>query len=328
MANEIQVAHTTSGLTLYAIIRNTAGDVYKSTASTWQPYNSGDVALYAVSLTEQTSSGYYVGNIVVPSSGNGPETIHATVYEQLGGSPANTDTLVDHQVFEWDGSAVINLRTLVGLLPSALVGGKIDANVSKWAGEDVSVNGDDLPIVVAAKVYDQVDDAYYALSVASTGEFRSAEVTSINTKIGTPSTTVSNDIAAVLELSIGSFALMSQAATVNASFAGIVSLLPTSLTVDGLMPCDVLRIAGDDDAATQQARAANAIYSGSVTGTSSATTVVDSNLTINPGRGVLIWRTGSLAGRRCPIASTSGTTITVNESMGGTPASGDEYDIF
>ena len=56
MAGIIEVG-AQSGLNLYSIIRNSSGDVWNGSA--FVTYNSANWSTYAVTMTEQTSSGYY-----------------------------------------------------------------------------------------------------------------------------------------------------------------------------------------------------------------------------------------------------------------------------
>lgn len=100
MAAELQTRWTT-GTTCYFQIRSATGTIWNGTAL--EAYVTANIGLYKVSSTEQgTASGYFVGTF--------PATLAAGVYnvvafQQLGGSPAETDTYIGSQTFMWNGSA-------------------------------------------------------------------------------------------------------------------------------------------------------------------------------------------------------------------------------
>lgn len=127
MPQDLHVAHTATGATLYAIIRDSLGDVWDTTTTTFVTYTTADLANYAILLAEQgTASRYYRCDI----PGTNPGYLHATIYEMAGGTPAEGDLLVDNQVVEWNTSYRLTLRTLQNLLPASLVAGKMDSSVS------------------------------------------------------------------------------------------------------------------------------------------------------------------------------------------------------
>lgn len=105
MAGEIQIAHGVTGRNLYAVIRSAVGTVWNGT--TFVTYNGANWTTYAVALTEQGTSGYYVGTFPTVASG----VYNLEVRDRLGGSPATTDTIIGAGFIEWSGSSVVALSS-------------------------------------------------------------------------------------------------------------------------------------------------------------------------------------------------------------------------
>lgn len=109
MAGEIQFSYR-PGLTTYAEIRNTAAQIWNTASGAFMAYLSG-MGNTTVAGTEQGLSSYYQANF--------PSTINPGVYnvrarQQLGGSPAESDTTIAVGDVEWDGTSVLprsNLAT-------------------------------------------------------------------------------------------------------------------------------------------------------------------------------------------------------------------------
>lgn len=129
MAGELQLAHGVSGRTLYAVVRNTAGQVWNGTS--FEAYNASNWATYDIALTEQSTSGYYVGNFPAVAAGVYP----VEVRHQSGGGPAVGDTVVGDGAIDWTGSAVAGVKD------------GVDANVVEWLGTGVIVSQDAVPVV-------------------------------------------------------------------------------------------------------------------------------------------------------------------------------------
>ena len=103
MAKEIQLAHGVTGRTLYAVVRDTVGQVWNGSA--FETYAGGNWTTYAVTMAEETtggSSGYYRGTFPTVAAG----VYSVEVRWRAGGSPALTDSVVGTGRLEWDGSAV------------------------------------------------------------------------------------------------------------------------------------------------------------------------------------------------------------------------------
>lgn len=92
---------TETGLTLYAMVRNEAGQVWNG--SSFEAWNASNWATYAIAMTEQTSSGVY--SVAVPAGINTAQRLSIVVYNQLGGSPAAGDEKYWQERSEWNGSS-------------------------------------------------------------------------------------------------------------------------------------------------------------------------------------------------------------------------------
>ncbi len=104
MAGEIQLQYITSGATVYALVRNSVGQVWQTTSSTFVTYVTANLANYTIAMTEQgTASRYYAGTF--PAAAAGIYSI--AMFQRAGGSAAETDTVAGVQdYFQWDGAAV------------------------------------------------------------------------------------------------------------------------------------------------------------------------------------------------------------------------------
>lgn len=104
MASEL-IAYYQAGVNVYFTIRNRTGQIWNG--SSFGAYSTPSYSLYPINATQQgTASGVYAADF--------PSTIPAGVYsiiayQQLGGSPAETDKVVAEGVFQWNGSAVMPL---------------------------------------------------------------------------------------------------------------------------------------------------------------------------------------------------------------------------
>jgi len=77
----------TSGVTIYAVIHDQSNNLWNG--SSFEAYNSAHWTSYAIAFTEQGSIGYY--SALVPA-GIPVGSYSFTAYQQLGGTPATTDT--------------------------------------------------------------------------------------------------------------------------------------------------------------------------------------------------------------------------------------------
>ncbi len=109
MASEIQLQFIT-GRTVFAVIRNAAAQVWSTVASAFVSYVSADFANYDIALTEQDTSGYYVGNLPAAIVSAGTE-VTFVLYDRLTGSPLENDPVVG--IGSW--SAGLSLAPVDGL---------------------------------------------------------------------------------------------------------------------------------------------------------------------------------------------------------------------
>ena len=59
MANELRLAHTTTGEPIYAIVRNENGDPWNFGAGAFNTYDASNFSNYTLNMTEQGGSRYY-----------------------------------------------------------------------------------------------------------------------------------------------------------------------------------------------------------------------------------------------------------------------------
>ncbi len=101
MANEIHIDYK-SGSTLYAVIRNSAGNVWYPTGQTFEAWGTDgrDADDYDISLTDK-DGGRYVGDF----DGNisaGRYTVQ--VFLQAGDNPADGDDIIGNGEIIWTGA--------------------------------------------------------------------------------------------------------------------------------------------------------------------------------------------------------------------------------
>ncbi len=111
MANEIQATYDT-GVTLYTLVFNAAGQVWRNNApQQFLVYAPGAIGVYDIPLSEiATNSGQYRANW--PVHVNMIAGVYSVVlFEQAGGSPvaADDDRIGETGKMIWDGSAEIDL---------------------------------------------------------------------------------------------------------------------------------------------------------------------------------------------------------------------------
>jgi len=113
MANEIQITHDDAAETIYAIVRNTAGQWY--VGATPETYESTHWSTYAVALTAvDTTSPPTTGNIAV--QGTFPALAAGfywlDIYVRAGGSAAQTDYRLSSRLVYWNASSLAAARNL------------------------------------------------------------------------------------------------------------------------------------------------------------------------------------------------------------------------
>jgi hypothetical protein len=137
MADQIQQPWPATGATLYAIIRDAAGQAADVVAEAFEAYDTASRDDYDIAITEQgTASLHYVATF--PSwISSGVYLI--TVHEKAGGSPAESDPLLAAEWYQWDG---INLgKVSLGAAQTANITGNLSGSVGSVTGSVGSLTG-------------------------------------------------------------------------------------------------------------------------------------------------------------------------------------------
>lgn len=137
MANEVHIDYD-SGLTLYFIIRNSAGLPWDTTGEDFESWNAmGD---YDVSMTDMSGS-RYMGSIPANLAA-GRYSIQ--VFQRVGGSPADNDLFLGGREMLWNGTAEeyvldsngrVDLGLWLGVAPFALASQLVQADTIKVVNE-------------------------------------------------------------------------------------------------------------------------------------------------------------------------------------------------
>lgn len=101
MSNELRIG-SVSGLTVYAAVLNETSRIWNGSA--FEVYSSGNYPNYDVTVTEQGSSGIYVGDFPVAIVDEGHYEIFYFI--QDGGAPAEGDRILGTSSVDWDGDSV------------------------------------------------------------------------------------------------------------------------------------------------------------------------------------------------------------------------------
>jgi len=110
MANEIHVDYA-SGNTLYAVVRNGAGDVWYVAGQAFEAWGTGsrNADDYDISLTDKDGS-KYVGNL----DSNIPAGRYSVqIFLQAGTVPADGDNLVGSDEIVWSGTGKVTADKLL-----------------------------------------------------------------------------------------------------------------------------------------------------------------------------------------------------------------------
>lgn len=110
MANEIHADYA-SGNTLYAVVRNSVGNVWYPTGQAFEPWGTGsrDADDYDISLTDKSGS-RYVGNF----DSNIPAGRYSIqIFLQAGANPADGDSLIASDEMIWSGTGIITAEKLL-----------------------------------------------------------------------------------------------------------------------------------------------------------------------------------------------------------------------
>ena len=130
MAGEL-LAATITGQTVYAHIINSQAKLWNG--STFETYTGGNYSAYTVTMTEQGTSGVYVGNF--PTSIVSSDNYQLIYYTQSGGSPATGDVIVSSGYITWTGTATTIPATASGYGLSFI---KMQTFVAQQTGLDMT----------------------------------------------------------------------------------------------------------------------------------------------------------------------------------------------
>lgn len=104
-----------TGYTAYSHIRKTSdGTVWNG--SSWESWNAANWATYSITITEQTSSGYYQGTF--PAGITDDDAYFIATYGQVGGSPAVGDSPIAQDLYKFDGTNLYNQVSLTAQMKS------------------------------------------------------------------------------------------------------------------------------------------------------------------------------------------------------------------
>jgi hypothetical protein len=103
MSNEL-IAPASPGLTIDANVISSTAQRWNGTA--FETYSSANYANYAITMTENGSSGIYIGSFPTTITTGG--TYQIIFYRRSGASPAEGDAIVSTQDLVWNGSAVVS----------------------------------------------------------------------------------------------------------------------------------------------------------------------------------------------------------------------------
>ena len=117
MADQIQRA-TTTGATIYALVRDAAGKVFNGSA--FETYLTANRGAYDLPMSEQgTASGHYA--VAFPAS-IPAGTYLVSVHNQAGGAPAEGDAFVGSEWIEWDGAVFL---ARISVLPNLVLNDRV-----------------------------------------------------------------------------------------------------------------------------------------------------------------------------------------------------------
>ena len=111
MSNEIHIDYNSGSSTLYAVIRNGAGEVWYAGGQVFESWGTGSRTAndYDISLTDKGGS-RYVGDF----DGNIPAGRYSVqAFLQAGANPANSDNLVGSDKIVWSGTGRVTCDKLL-----------------------------------------------------------------------------------------------------------------------------------------------------------------------------------------------------------------------
>lgn len=107
MANEIR-QHYVTAKTLYAVVvQASSGQVWNGAA--FENLLAANWGTYAVTLTEQSTTGFYFGTMPAVAAG----LYDVAIFLRAGGSPATTDALVGQASIDWSGTVDLGVNKVI-----------------------------------------------------------------------------------------------------------------------------------------------------------------------------------------------------------------------
>lgn len=158
MANEIFNLGFPSGYTLYAIIRNSAGQVWYPTGEEFEDWgtSSRSHADYDIPLTDE-SGGIYLADFPSAIPANTSLGYRTIIFRQLGANPASTDQVLGGARIYWTGSSEAGVDTE---LNATSVANRAFAKLGGTKGPDIIISDiddtSDENAVAAKAIYSQV----------------------------------------------------------------------------------------------------------------------------------------------------------------------------
>jgi len=129
MADKVIIPHNLSGATLYFQVWDSSGDVWNGSA--FESYTEGNWGNYDIALSRQGTSAIYVG--AFPSLDAGRYSVLS--FEQAGGSPAATDSVIASGDAVWDGTQFADLGSTAEAVRT-----EMDANSTELAAIKADTN--------------------------------------------------------------------------------------------------------------------------------------------------------------------------------------------
>ena len=146
MSNEIHVNYT-SGNTLYAVVRNAAGNVWYVAGQAFEVWGIGGRTAddYDINLTDKSGS-RYVGSFDTNIQAS---RYSFQVFLQAGANPANGDTLVGSGEIVWSGTGAV---TADKLLANKAIQNKSSGEIKYYDDDGQTVLLTHTPTDVAAAI--------------------------------------------------------------------------------------------------------------------------------------------------------------------------------
>ena len=105
MAKELSLTGASTGLTVYALVRDTTGGVY--TGSAFETQVEANLSTYKRTLAENGTTGCYFADMPSVAAGR----YQVEYRRQSGGSPAWTDAVLATEWLDWSGTAHVGTGT-------------------------------------------------------------------------------------------------------------------------------------------------------------------------------------------------------------------------